>query len=78
MGESLRDSQLPRVKPVVHWLMVAPEARRQGLARVLMSRLEAAAWNAGHREIYLETHSAWRAAAQFYEALGYHLTNPSR
>jgi GNAT superfamily N-acetyltransferase len=58
-------------KPVVHWLMVAPEARRQGLARALMSHLESAAWNTGHREIHLETHTAWQAAARFYETLGY-------
>jgi GNAT superfamily N-acetyltransferase len=58
-------------KPVVHWLMVAPVARRHGIARLLMSHLEAAAWNAGYLEIWLETHAAWNAAARFYEALGY-------
>src|SRR5690606_445437 len=58
-------------KPVVHWLMVSPDARRQGLARVLMSHLETAAWDAGYRQIWLETHAAWQAARRFYEALGY-------
>jgi GNAT superfamily N-acetyltransferase len=58
-------------KPVVHWLMIAPEARRRGLARALMSRLEHAVWSAGHRQVWLETHAAWQAAAKFYEALGY-------
>ncbi len=61
--------------PVVHWLMVAPEARRQGLGRLLMSHLEGAAWNAGYREICLETHSAWKAASRFYESLCYHPKN---
>ncbi|MCC7086896.1 MAG: GNAT family N-acetyltransferase [Pirellulales bacterium] len=63
--------QPSNVKPVVHWLMVSPEVRRQGLARSLMSHLELAAYEAGNREIWLETHSAWRAAARFYHALGY-------
>ena len=58
-------------KPVVHWLMVAPSARRQGIARALLSHLETTAWNAGHREIYLETHAAWQNATRFYESLGY-------
>jgi GNAT superfamily N-acetyltransferase len=58
-------------KPVVHWLMVAPEARRQGLGSLLLSHLELAAWNAGYREIWLETHAAWRAATKLYEKFGY-------
>jgi GNAT superfamily N-acetyltransferase len=58
-------------KPVVHWLMVHPRWRRRGIARLLMSQLEQAAWEAGHREIFLETHSAWQAAARFYKAMGY-------
>jgi GNAT superfamily N-acetyltransferase len=58
-------------KPVVHWLMVAPRWRRQGVAKMLMSYLEVAAWEAGYREIWLETHSGWEAAGRFYEALGF-------
>jgi GNAT superfamily N-acetyltransferase len=58
-------------KPVVHWLMVAPRWRRQRVARLLMSHLERAAWEAGYREIWLETHVGWEAAVKFYEALGY-------
>jgi len=58
-------------KPVVHWLMVAPRWRRRGVGRLLLSHLERAAWKAGYREIWLETHVGWEAAAKFYEALGY-------
>lgn len=58
-------------KPVVHWLMVGPPWRRQGLGRLLLSHLEQAAWEAGYREIWLETHAGWEAAMKFYEALGY-------
>jgi GNAT superfamily N-acetyltransferase len=50
-----------KARPVVHWLVVHPRWRRGGIARALMSHLEAAAWDAGHREIFLETHSAWVA-----------------
>jgi GNAT superfamily N-acetyltransferase len=58
-------------RPVVHWLMVLPTARRQGIGRLLMAHVERAAWDAGHREVYLETHAQWLAAVQFYESLGY-------
>ena len=58
-------------KPVVHWLMVRRDWRRTGIARLLMSHLEAAAWDAGHREICLETHASWDAAVRFYAARGY-------
>ena len=60
-----------RAKPVVHWLMVAPRWRRRGVGRLLLSQSEQAAWAAGYREIWLETHARWEAAVKFYEALGY-------
>lgn len=58
-------------RPVVHWLAVLPEWRRRGVARLLMAQLEAAAWDAGYRRLYLETHAGWTAAARFYEEWGY-------
>ena len=58
-------------RPVVHWLAVLPEWRRRGVARLLMAELEAAAWDAGHCTLYLETHAGWTAAAKLYEELGY-------
>lgn len=57
--------------PAVHWLMVDPIARRQGIGSLLMSALEAACWDAGHRQIWLETHESWHAAARLYRARGY-------
>ena len=60
-----------RARPVVHWLMVDPRWRRHGIGRLLMAHLEAAAWEAGYREVRLETHASWEAAARFYETLGY-------
>ncbi|HEX4412986.1 MAG TPA: GNAT family N-acetyltransferase [Lacipirellulaceae bacterium] len=57
--------------PVIHWLLVDPAYQRRGLARSLISRLELAAWNAGHREVQLETHANWNAAVAFYQSIGY-------
>lgn len=61
----------PLAQPAVHWLAVLPRWRRRGVGRLLMSRLEAACWDAGHRTICLETHIGWSAAVRFYERLGY-------
>jgi GNAT superfamily N-acetyltransferase len=58
-------------KPVVHWLAVLPRWRRRGVGRLLVSALHRTVWDAGQREILLETHADWTAAAKFYEALGY-------
>lgn len=58
-------------RPVVHYLAVLPAWRRLGIGRLLMSHLEQTCWQEGRRQIWLETHSAWREAAQLYEALGY-------
>ena len=59
-------------RPVIHWLMVLPTYRRRGIGRLLIAHLERAAWDAGHRTIWLETHADWEAAAKFYDSLGYH------
>jgi GNAT superfamily N-acetyltransferase len=64
-------------KPVVHWLAVLPSWRRRGVATLLMDTLEAAAWQEGHREIWLETHVKWTAAAAFYTARGYRKALPA-
>jgi len=58
-------------KPVVHWLAVVPRWRRRGIGRLLIKRLEATCWDAGYRQVWLETHVAWTAAARLYESLGY-------
>ena len=57
--------------PVVHWLLVDPSWQRRGIGRVLMSHLELAAWNDGHREVEFETHAKWLSAVAFYQSIGY-------
>ncbi|MDZ4817716.1 MAG: GNAT family N-acetyltransferase [Planctomycetota bacterium] len=61
----------PSAKAVVHWLCVLPAWRGRGVGRLLMHAVESAAWDAGYREIWLETHVAWQEAASFYDRLGY-------
>jgi GNAT superfamily N-acetyltransferase len=67
---ALRDGAAGAV-PVVHWLLVEPQQRRRGVGRLLMSHLERAAWDAGWREVQLETHADWREAVAFYQSMGY-------
>ncbi len=43
-----------------------------------MDTLERAAWNAGHRQIWLETHSNWKDAEAFYDRRGYAVVNVDR
>lgn len=61
----------PTAKPVVHWLAVAPGFRRRGIGKLLVANLEATAWDANERQIWLETHESWVEAGHLYEALGY-------
>jgi GNAT superfamily N-acetyltransferase len=58
-------------KPVVHWLAVLPGYRGRGIGRLLMASLEAAVWDSGARQVWLETHWQWAEAARLYQALGY-------
>jgi GNAT superfamily N-acetyltransferase len=51
--------------------MVHPAWRRRGVGRLLIAHLESAAYTTGYRQIWLETHAAWDAAARFYESLGF-------
>ena len=67
---ALRESATTSI-PVVHWLLVDPAFRRRGIARSLMSHLECAAWDAGWREVQLETHVGWSTAIAFYHSTGY-------
>ncbi|HEY2837505.1 MAG TPA: GNAT family N-acetyltransferase [Pirellulales bacterium] len=60
-----------KAQAAIHWLIVLPTWRRRGVGRLLVSTLEARAWELGHSRVVLETHAAWRNAAQFYERLGY-------
>jgi GNAT superfamily N-acetyltransferase len=65
----------PANKPVVHWLAVLPSFRRRRIGRLLMAALETAVWDAGGRQVWLETHSQWDEAVRLYEALGYKSVN---
>lgn len=65
----LRDKRSP-VRAALHWLMVDPAYRQRGLGRMLTCAGESTAWRAGMRQVFVETHSAWSAAA-FYQRLGY-------
>jgi GNAT superfamily N-acetyltransferase len=64
-----RGSSPPR--PALHWLMVHPGWRRHGMGRWLVATACRVAWDEGHRQVWLETHSAWNDAVRFYEALGF-------
>jgi GNAT superfamily N-acetyltransferase len=59
------------VQPVVHWLAVLPAWRGRGIGRLLLTQLHQACWDAGWREVRLETHVAWEAAGKAYAAMGY-------
>jgi GNAT superfamily N-acetyltransferase len=67
---AIRGGRQMRV-PVIHWLLVDPAYTRRGIGSLLVSLLERAAWDAGWREVGLETHAGWSAAVAFYHSLGY-------
>nr|WP_123942170.1 MULTISPECIES: ribosomal protein S18-alanine N-acetyltransferase [unclassified Frondihabitans] len=55
----------------VQTIAVAPEARRQGIARALMNRLLAEAVERGARETFLEVRVDNPGAQALYESLGF-------
>ena len=63
-------------QPVIHWLAVLPTWRRRGVARLLLAALEKTCWEAGYREVGLETHAGWTAALRFYEQASYREKSP--
>ena len=52
-------------------LAVAPEARRRGIARVLLQRMAADVVEVGVRALYLEVRESNAAARALYESLGF-------
>jgi GNAT superfamily N-acetyltransferase len=58
-------------RAVLGWLLVRPAWQRRGVGRLLLSLAEQAAWDAGARQVHLETHAAWHAAVAFYRRAGY-------
>ncbi|MET3963935.1 GNAT superfamily N-acetyltransferase [Marmoricola sp. OAE513] len=52
-------------------MYVVPDARRQGIARLLLAALEDAARSLGHGTVRMDTGSKHQHAVAFYEASGY-------
>lgn len=61
---------------VIHWLLVAPEHRRAGIASNLLRLAESTAWQLGCPTMSLETLATWREACAFYLSQGYTPTSP--
>jgi acetyltransferase len=76
-GQLALETRYPngRHRAEVQKLMVAPAARRQGIARVLMRALEQAARDAGRTLLLLDTREG-DAAEQLYRSLGWMLAGP--
>ncbi|ADC47557.1 acetyltransferase GNAT family [Methanobrevibacter ruminantium M1] len=55
-------------------LMVDEQYRRNGLARILVKKIEEFAKEEGYKEIYLNTHRYLEAALPFWNSLGYTVT----
>ena len=60
-----------RLGPVVHWLAVLPGWRRRGIGRLLLSQLHQCCWDAGYRQVWLETHSRAGPPCSLYRECGY-------
>ena len=65
------DDPLPPDEAHVRMLGVHPEARRRGIARILMEACADEARKAGKRRITLNTTMRMRAAQAMYESLGF-------
>lgn len=65
------DDPLPPDEAHVRMLGVHPEARRRGIARILMEACADEARRAGKRRITLNTTMRMRAAQAMYESLGF-------
>jgi GNAT superfamily N-acetyltransferase len=57
-------------------MYVSPEARRRGLARVMLTRLEQAARDAGYARLVLECGDAQPEALALYHSAGYTPVTP--
>lgn len=55
----------------IGWLLVDPQARRQGVGRALVAHACHRAWHTGADEVWVESRSDWVAALAFWEAVGF-------
>ena len=72
---ALESKRNGRHRAEVQKLIVAPAARRQGVARALMAALDDAARAAGRTLLLLDTREG-DAAAELYRSLGWQLVGP--
>ncbi len=61
--------QYPRFS--IAWLLVHPEARRQGVATALVAHALDHAWSLDATRVFAETLATWPAAAGFWRSVGF-------
>ena len=63
--------ELPQPRFSIAWLLVDPEARRQGIASALVAHAIDHAESLGAMQVFAETLSTWPAAAGFWRSVGF-------